>query len=153
MAFGSAFLGAVHAMAHTLGTTFHVAHGRCTALLLPQVIRYNGARPGRVTNWPRYRSYAAPERFQEIARMLGLEAATPDQGVESLARAVEELRDQVGVPRTFKEAGVDETAFLDALPRQAMNAYEDQCAPANPRLPVIAELEQLMRAAYYGDLA
>ncbi|HJD82824.1 bifunctional acetaldehyde-CoA/alcohol dehydrogenase [Kitasatospora aureofaciens] len=151
MAFGSAFLGAVHAMAHTLGATFHIAHGRTNALLLPHVIRWNGSAPAKVTGWPKYQSYVAPERYQAIARMLGLPAATPEQGVESLAAAVEELRDKVGIPRSFKAAGVDEAAFLAAVPQQAMNAYEDQCAPANPRMPMLADLQRLMRQAYYGD--
>ncbi|MFE5586059.1 bifunctional acetaldehyde-CoA/alcohol dehydrogenase [Kitasatospora sp. NPDC056531] len=153
MAFGSAFLGAVHAMAHTLGATFHIAHGRTNALLLPHVIRWNGSAPAKVTGWPKYRSYTAPERYQAIARMLGLPAVTPDQGVESLAAAVEDLRDRAGIPRSFKAAGVDEAAFLAALPQQAMNAYEDQCAPANPRMPMLADMQQLMRQAYYGDQA
>ncbi|MEV8093311.1 bifunctional acetaldehyde-CoA/alcohol dehydrogenase [Kitasatospora sp. NPDC085879] len=150
MAFGSAFLGVVHAMAHTLGATFHIAHGRTNALLLPHAIRYNGSAPSKVTSWPKYRSYIAPERYRAIARMLGLPADTPEQGVESLAAAVEDLRDRVGIPRSFKEAGVDEAAFLEALPQQAMNAYEDQCAPANPRMPMLADMQQLMRQAYYG---
>ncbi|WP_416876516.1 iron-containing alcohol dehydrogenase, partial [Kitasatospora sp. SC0581] len=102
MAFGSAFLGVVHAMAHTLGATFHVAHGRTNAILLPHAIRYNGAAPAKVTSWPKYRAYVAPERFQQIARTLGLPAATPEQGVESLALAVEELRAKVGIPDSFK---------------------------------------------------
>ncbi|GAA2740899.1 bifunctional acetaldehyde-CoA/alcohol dehydrogenase [Kitasatospora cinereorecta] len=150
MAFGSAFLGVVHAMAHTLGATFHIAHGRTNAILLPHVIRYNGSAPSKVTSWPKYRSYIAPERYQAIARMLGLPADTPGQGVESLAAAVEDLRDRVGIPRSFKEAGVDEAAFIEALPQQAMNAYEDQCAPANPRMPMLADMEQLMLQAYRG---
>lgn len=151
MAFGSAFLGVVHAMAHTLGGTFGVAHGRTNALLLPHVIRYNGTEPAKVTSWPKYRHYIAPQRYQDIARMLGLAAATPEQGVESLAAAVEELRERVGIPASFKEAGVEETAFITALPQQAMNAYEDQCAPANPRMPMLADMQQLMRQAYYGN--
>ncbi|WP_438295524.1 bifunctional acetaldehyde-CoA/alcohol dehydrogenase [Streptomyces sp. HUAS TT7] len=150
MAFGSAFLGVVHAMAHTLGATFHIAHGRTNALLLPHAVRYNGAAPAKVTSWPKYQSYAAPERYQAIARMLGLPAATPEQGVESLAAAVEQLRAKAGIPASFKEAGVDEEAFIAALPQQTLNAYEDQCAPANPRMPMLADMEQLMRQAYYG---
>lgn len=104
----------------------------------------------KVTGWPKYRSYIAPERYQSVARTLGLPADTPEQGVEALAQAVEALRDRVGIPRSFKEAGVDEAAFLAALPQQAMNAYEDQCAPANPRMPMLDDLRQLMRQAYYG---
>ncbi|MER6129595.1 bifunctional acetaldehyde-CoA/alcohol dehydrogenase [Streptomyces sp. NPDC001795] len=150
MAFGNAFLGIVHAMSHTLGATFHIAHGRTNAVLLPHVIRYNGTIPTKLTGWPKYENYRAPDRFQEIARALGLPAATPQEGVESLARAVERLRDAVGIEPSFRTLGVDEHAYLDALPQQALNAYEDQCAPANPRMPILADMQEIMRAAYYG---
>ena len=82
--------------------------------------------------------------------MLGLPAATPEEGVESYARAVEELRAKCGIPASFQEEGVDETAFIEALPVQAMNAYADQCAPANPRMPMIDDMVELMTRAYYG---
>jgi len=151
MAFANSFLGLVHAMAHTLGNTFHVAHGRTNALLLPHVIRHNGTVAYKATPWPKAETYRAPERFQEIARMLGLPAATAEEGVESYARAVEELRTRCGIPASFQEEGVDEEAFLAALPQQAVNAYADQCAPANPRMPMIDEIQALMRKAYYGS--
>ncbi|EPH46471.1 bifunctional acetaldehyde-CoA/alcohol dehydrogenase [Streptomyces aurantiacus] len=150
MAFGNAFLGIVHAMSHTLGATFHVAHGRTNAILLPHVIRYNGTVPSKLTGWPKYENYRAPERFQDVARTLGLSAATPREGVESLACAVEHLRDAVGIEPSFKSVGVEEHAFLDALPQQALNAYEDQCAPANPRMPMLDDMQEMMRAAFYG---
>jgi acetaldehyde dehydrogenase/alcohol dehydrogenase len=153
MAFGSAFLGIVHAMSHTLGATFHVAHGRTNALLLPHVIRYNGSTPTKLSGWPKYEDYRAPERFQEIAQALGLPAATAQEGVESYAAAVERLRDAVGIEPSFQAIGVDERAFLDALPQQAINAYEDQCAPANPRMPMLDDMQELMRAAYYGRVS
>ncbi|GAT69859.1 bifunctional acetaldehyde-CoA/alcohol dehydrogenase [Planomonospora sphaerica] len=150
MSFGNAFLGIVHAMSHTLGATFHVAHGRTNALLLPHVIRYNGTVPSKLSGWPKYEDYRAPERFCEIAQALGLPAATPAEGVESLAAAVERLRDAVGIEPSFQRIGVDEEAFLTSLPQQAMNAYQDQCAPANPRMPMLDDMQTLMRAAYYG---
>ncbi|GAA2250195.1 aldehyde-alcohol dehydrogenase [Streptomyces ruber] len=150
MAFGNAFLGIVHAMSHTLGATFHIAHGRTNAVLLPHVIRYNGTVPGKLTGWPKYENYRAPERFQDIARTLGLPAATPAEGVDSLAWAVEQLRDAVGIEPAFGALGIDERTFLDALPQQALNAYEDQCAPANPRMPMLDDMQGIMRAAYYG---
>ncbi|MGW7349057.1 bifunctional acetaldehyde-CoA/alcohol dehydrogenase [Streptomyces sp. NPDC054854] len=152
MAFANAFLGLVHAMAHTLGNTFKVAHGRTNAILLPHVIRHNGTVSHKATPWPKAEVYRAPERFQEIARMLGLPAATPAEGVESYARAVEELRTGCGIPASFAEEGVDEEAFVAALPVQAMNAYADQCAPANPRMPMIDDMKRLMRQAYYGNV-
>jgi acetaldehyde dehydrogenase/alcohol dehydrogenase len=150
MAFGSAFLGIVHAMSHTLGATFHVAHGRTNAVLLPHVIRYNGSAPTKLSGWPKYENYQAPQRFAEIAGLLGLPRANPAEAVEALAAAVERLRSAVGIEPSFEQLGVEEQAFLDALPQQALNAYEDQCAPANPRMPMLDDMQQLMRAAYYG---
>ncbi|MFE4050145.1 iron-containing alcohol dehydrogenase [Streptomyces sp. YIM B13518] len=150
MAFGNAFLGIVHAMSHTLGATFRIAHGRTNAVLLPHVIRYNGTVPTKLTGWPKYEDYRAPERFQDIARTPGLPAATPAEGVESLATAVERLRDAVGIEPTFAALGIDERTFLDALPQQALNAYEDQCAPANPRMPMLDDMQGIMRAAHHG---
>ncbi len=150
MAFGNAFLGIVHAMSHTLGATFHIAHGRTNAILLPHVIRYNGTVPAKLTGWPKYESYRAPERFQDIARALGLPASTPAEGVASYAAAVERLRDAVGIEPSFRALGIDEAAFVTALPRQALNAYEDQCAPANPRMPLLDDMEDIMRAAHYA---
>ena len=150
MAFGNAFLGIVHAMSHTLGATFHVSHGRTNALLLPHVIRYNGTVPTKLTGWPKYESFRAPERFQDIARCLGLPASTPAEAVESYARAIEDLRDKAGIEASFQAVGIDEAAFMAALPQQSLNAYEDQCAPANPRMPMLEDMQELMRQAYFG---
>ncbi|MBD7919547.1 bifunctional acetaldehyde-CoA/alcohol dehydrogenase [Cellulomonas sp. Sa3CUA2] len=150
MAFGNAFLGIVHAMAHTIGSTYHLVHGRTNATLLPHVIRYNGTVPTKLTSWPKYESYVAPERFQQIAAMLGLPASTPEQGVESYALAVEALRAKVGIPSSFQAQGVDEQEFMSRLDEVAMGSYEDQCAPANPRMPMIDDMKDLMTAAYYG---
>ncbi|GED09884.1 bifunctional acetaldehyde-CoA/alcohol dehydrogenase [Cellulosimicrobium cellulans] len=151
MAFGSAMLGIVHAMAHTVGSTFHLVHGRTNAVLLPHVIRYNGQVPTKLTSWPKYERYVAPERFQEIAKHLGLPASTPEEGVESYAKAVEELRAKVGIEPTFAAQGVDETAFLSRLDDLALRSFEDQCAPANPRMPVLEDMRDILVAAYRGS--
>ena len=68
MAFGNAFLGIVHAMAHTIGAKFHLVHGRTNATLLPHVIRYNGTVPTKLTSWPKYEHYVAPERYPDHNR-------------------------------------------------------------------------------------
>ncbi|WP_062380007.1 bifunctional acetaldehyde-CoA/alcohol dehydrogenase [Demequina pelophila] len=150
MAFANAFLGLVHAMSHVTGSTFHVAHGRTNAIYLPHVIRYNGKVPTKPTSWPKAESYVAPERYQDIAKMLGLPASTPEEGVESYAKAVEELRAAVNIEASFQEVGVDEADFMASLDTLAMNAYADQCAPANPRLPILEDMKIMMEAAYFG---
>ena len=150
MAFGNAFLGIVHAMAHTVGATFKLVHGRTNAVLLPHVVRYNGTIPTKLTSWPKYEHYVAPERYQQIAAMLGLPAATPAEGVESYAVALEKLRSTLGIPASFAAMGVGEADFIGRLDELAMGSFEDQCAPANPRMPMRADMVELLTAAYYG---
>ena len=152
MAFGSAFLGMCHGMAHTIGALCHVAHGRTNSILLPYVIRYNGSIPEEPTSWPKYNKYIAPERYQEIAKNLGVNPGkTPEEGVENLAKAVEDYRDnKLGMNKSFQECGVDEDYFWSVLDQIGMRAYEDQCAPANPRIPQIEDMKDIAIAAYYG---
>ena len=151
MAFGSAFLGMCHGMAHTIGALCHVAHGRANSILLPYVIRYNGCIPDEPTSWPKYSEYVAPERYRQMAHVLGIESATPEEGVELLARAVESYRDErLGMDASFQAAGVDEDLYWQSLDQIGMRAYEDQCTPANPRIPMIEDMKDIAVAAYYG---
>lgn len=152
MAFGSAFLGMCHAMAHTIGALCHVAHGHTNAILLPYVIRYNGQIPQEPTSWPKYNRYIAQERYQQLAKNLGVNPGkTPQEGVENLARAVENYRDNLlGMDASFKACGVDEEYYWSLLDQIGMRAYEDQCAPANPRIPQIEDMKDIAIAAYYG---
>lgn len=151
MAFGSAFLGMCHGMAHTIGALCHIAHGRTNSILLPYVIRYNGQIPQEPTSWPKYSEYIAAERYQEMAHVLGIESSTPEEGVELLARAVEDYRDKkLGMDSSFQAAGVDEDYFWSVLDQIGMRAYEDQCTPANPRIPQIEDMKDIAIAAYYG---
>lgn len=150
MAFANAFLGMSHSMAHKIGGIHHTVHGRTNAILLPYVIRYNGTRPAKTTTWPKYNYWKADEKFQDIARMLGLPASTPEEAVESYAKAVYELGEAVGIKMNFKDQGIDEKAWKDSLHEIALLAYEDQCSPANPRLPMVADMEEILADAYYG---
>ena len=150
MAFANAFLGICHSMAHKIGGKFHTVHGETNATLLPYVIKYNGTRPGKVSLWPKYEHYQADERFQDIARMLGLKADTPGEAVDSYAKAVFELGKRVGTPMSFKDHGVDYDKFKASLKTLALDSYEDQCTPANPRLALLKDLEGIMEAAWHG---
>ena len=151
MAFTNAFLGINHSLAHKLGGEFHIVHGRANAILLPHVIEYNGdTNPSKFVIFPKYEKYIAPQKFQEIARVLGLPASTPQEGVKSLADAVRKLMKELNMPLTLKEMNVDEKAYLAKIEDLAYKAFEDQCTTANPRLPKVTELVELYKKAYYG---
>ena len=160
MAFTNAFLGINHSLAHKLGGEFHIPHGLANAYLMPHVIEYNGeATPTKFAAWPKYDHYIAPERYAEIARMMGFapQTASDAECVKALADAVRNLMREVDVPLSIKEAGekdtrsyIDPKVYEDSLETLAYRAFDDQCTTANPRLPKIEELKELYRKAYYG---
>lgn len=151
MAFTNAFLGINHSMAHKMGGEFHVPHGRANAILLPYTVKYNATRPTKFASFPKYESYKADVKYAEIANRLGLKADTVEEGVKSLVEAIKKLSKAVGIPETFKEEGVPEEEFLAKLDVVSENAFEDQCTTANPRMPLVKELKELLREAYYGE--
>lgn len=150
MAFTNAFLGLNHSIAHKIGAEYHVPHGRANAVLLPYVIAYNAQKPTKFVSFPKYDKFIADERYAEIARALGLPAKTAQEGVESLIQAIRDLMKKMGRPTSFKECGVDEEEYMSKLSVIADKAFEDQCTTANPRLPLVTEIEDIMVAAYYG---
>ena len=137
MAFANAFLGMNHSMAHKIGGEFHVPHGRANAILLPFTIRYNGKKPQKLSTWPKYNYYKADEKYAELARILGLPASTIEEGVESYAKACGELGMKCGIKMNFKSQNIDEQTYLSQIEKLSYLAYEDQCSPANPRVPMV----------------
>ncbi|HRU06615.1 MAG TPA: bifunctional acetaldehyde-CoA/alcohol dehydrogenase [Candidatus Brocadiia bacterium] len=147
MAFTNALLGLNHCMAHILGATFHIPHGRANALVMAPVIRYNSA-PRKSATYPKYPRDMAKERYAQIAASLGLSASTPEKGMESLIEAIAKLKAKVGVPATIREAGVSREAFEKEVKRMARTAFEDQCVVSNPAYPLVADIEKLFWEAY-----
>lgn len=150
MAFANAFLGISHSMAHKIGGFFHTVHGRTNAILLPYVIRYNGTKPAKQTTWPKYNYYKADVKYQDIAKMLGLKADTPEEGVANLAKAVYELGERCGIQMSIQAQGVDKDEYMARAEEIAYLAYEDQCTPVNPRLALVSDMKEIIEDAYYG---
>lgn len=150
MAFANAFLGISHSMAHKVSGFFHTVHGATNAALLPYVIRYNGTRPSKTSNWPKYNSYRADVHYQEVAKALDLPCSTPEEGVASLAQAVFELGEKIGIEMSFKEQGINEQEYMQNVTEIAYLAYEDQCTPCNPRLALVSHMEEILKDAYLG---
>ena len=148
MAFANAFLGMNHSMAHKIGGEWHIPHGRTNGILLPHVIRYNGTVPTKLNIWPKIENYKADVKYMELAQLIGLKPKTPAEGVEMFAEAVEKLWVSVGGAYNVKSQGIDKDAWEESVHRIAMNAYEDQCTPANPRMPIVKDMEEILRTIY-----
>lgn len=151
MAFTNAFLGVNHSIAHKIGGEYHVPHGRANAVLLPYVIRYNSQQPTKLVSWPKYKSFIADKKYAEIAHACGFGGKTVEEGVNNLINAVKELMKTVGEPASFAECGIDETEYMSKIEDLSYKAFEDQCTTANPRLPLVTEIQDIMRKAYKGE--
>lgn len=150
MAFTNAFLGLNHSMAHKLGGEYHIPHGRANAILLPYVIAYNASEPTKFTIWPKYEKFVADEKYAKIARYLGLPGSNTQEWVQSLIKAIRKLMKEVNMVCSVKDCGIDEKVFMAGLPGLADRAFEDQCTTANPRQPLVSEIEEIYKKAYYG---
>ncbi len=150
MAFTNAFLGINHSLAHKLGAEFHMAHGRINAILLPYVIRYNSSKPTKFVSFPKYEYFIADEKYYELAKKVGLKADNKEEGINSLIEKIKEMNEHMGIPKSFKDAGIDEQEFLSKVDMLADRAFEDQCTTANPRVPLVTELKQILLDSYYG---
>lgn len=116
IAFSNAGLGNVHAMAHQLGGVYDLPHGVCNAMLLPVVEEENAK--------------TAPKKFRDIANAIGFNTTdkSDKECVDYVIARIKALSEEVGIPKSLKELGVNEPNF-DLL---AENAMKDACAGANP---------------------
>ncbi|MBC3194974.1 iron-containing alcohol dehydrogenase [Pseudonocardia sp. C8] len=132
LAFTNAILGATHAMSHQVGGMLDLPHGLINGVLLPHVIRFNGA--------------GDPTRFVPIAQAMGLDARPGmpgDEAVDMVAGEVRKLADEVGVPTGLGAIGVRE----GDVPRLARLTLGDACLTTNPRSASVEQIEDLFRRA------
>jgi acetaldehyde dehydrogenase/alcohol dehydrogenase len=153
MAFSNTSVGVNHALAHSFGARFGIAHGRANALMLPHVIAYNASTPTKFMPSPNQRAYVAHKKYALIADLLGLGGHTIAEKVKNLVAAVERLLDQLEIPNSIADLGIVREEFERAMPDMARNAFEDPSARSNPRMPLIDELVGLFWSAYYGRKA
>ncbi|MGL5268264.1 MAG: bifunctional acetaldehyde-CoA/alcohol dehydrogenase [Spiroplasma sp.] len=159
MAFANAFLGLVHSMSHKIGGKFDVIHGCANSILLPYIIRYNAATiidGGKQTYFSQFKTANSLEKYATIARYCDIEGNSDGDLVDKLITKVQTLSKQVEIPKSFKDyfvkfkLNVSEKDFLDALDKMTQDAFDDQCTPANPRIPLLEDIKQIYLDAYYG---
>lgn len=153
IAFANAFLGVCHSMAHKLGSEFHIPHGLANALLISNVIRYNANdNPTKQTAFSQYDRPQSRRQYAEIADHLGLSAPGDRTAakIEKLLGWLDEIKKELDIPSSIREAGVPEAEFLAKVDKLSEDAFDDQCTGANPRYPLISELKTILLDTYYG---
>lgn len=134
LAFTNSGLGVTHSMAHSLGGLFHIPHGLANAVLLPYALRFN--------------SFDAGVKYREIAEMIGLHAATVEEGTRNLISAVRDLNAAMKIPSRVRELKINEEEYRGSLDAMAANAMEDICTRSNPRMPSHDDIVTLLEQAW-----
>lgn len=151
MAFANAFLGVCHSMAHKLGAFHHLPHGIANALMIDEVLRFNASEtPNKMGTFSQYDHPHTLARYAEIADYLGIKGNNDSEKLENLIKAIDELKEKIGIKKTIKDYDIDEKVFLDNLDDMVEQAFDDQCTGANPRYPLMSEIKQMYLKAYYG---
>jgi alcohol dehydrogenase len=125
----ASMLGATHACANPLTARYGTTHGVAIALLLPHVVRWNGA--------------VAEARYAELLAAAG-RRAVPGQAAAALAARLEELARLAGLPHRLMDVGVPEAD----LPALAAEAAEQWTGRYNPRPFDGPAAQELYRAAF-----
>lgn len=130
LAFSNASVCLVHGMSRPIGAFFHVPHGLSNAMLLPAVTAFS--------------IDAAPERYANCARFMGLASATDSDSVanQRLLAELRQLNEDLEVP-TPKAYGIDKDRYFSLLPTMAEQALASGSPNNNPRVPTIDEMVQL----------
>jgi alcohol dehydrogenase len=131
LAFSNASLGAVHAMAHSIGGMFDLPHGECNSLLMDHVMRFN---------WPN-----AGRRYCEVADSFGLSVADlpPEEACAAVCEAVARFKNRLGITCTLKDRGIRR----EDIPQLARIAVGDPCMATNPVAPTINDIETVYAQA------
>jgi len=134
LGFGNSMGALAHAMGHPLSPLFGIPHGRAVGLFLPYTIEFTARQ--------------APGRYAEIARFLGLGAASDAEGVANLAKSIRDLARRINQPTSVKELGIPREGFEAALQKMIEDGENDTVTSA--RIPNRDELARLFRYAYEG---
>lgn len=132
IAFNNSALGITHSLAHAIGAKFHLSHGRCNAILLPQVMSFNMGQE------------EARKRYAEIAAYLGFHFEDEQVSAFALIESVKLLRKKLSVPATLLEAGLNRNEVINALDELTATAMNDFCTKGNPRIPTEKDLRGIL---------
>jgi len=123
-------LGAMHSLSHPCGAVLNTQHGLTNAIVMPYVLERNRE--------------AIKNKAIELARFLNL----PNPSLDSIINWVIELRNQIGIPNTLAEIGVQDSDIETLAPMAAI----DPTVAGNPVPLDKDDMAQLYAAAIHGKL-
>ena len=147
LAFNTASLGLNHGMAHQLGATFHIPHGRANAMLLPHIIEFNSDINKHSKSRDTY--LPAVKRYATVAQILGLSSYNKIMTVRSLVNWVQFMLKEMDIPLSISQIGtISEEEYFGAIDRMADAALADACTATNPRVPSKDDVIRIYKALW-----
>ncbi len=136
LGFSNALTSMAHSLGHAVGAAFHTPHGRAVSIFLPYTVEFI--------------AHEAPERFADLAALLGISQAGGEEGARVLAAAIRDLCRRVGNPTSLAEAGIARADYEAKLDKLVDDAFNDTSMVSAARTPSYDELRQLFIYAYEG---
>jgi alcohol dehydrogenase class IV len=127
LAFTNTGLGMSHGIAHAIGGKFNLGHGLTNAIALPYVLEFNSKSP------------EVAQKLEILSRMAG----------RDFILSVRELDEKLHIPKTFKEAGIEETRFFEDFESLVDNSLMGSTR-SNPVKITKEEMADLLRVMYNG---
>ena len=146
LAFNSASLGLNHGIAHAIGATFHIPHGRANAMVLPHIIEYNSEINKNSKSRPTYP--ACVRKYVNAAKLLGVSNFNEITTVRALVSYIQFLMKEMNMPLYISQCGIDKEEYMSAIEKMAESAMNDACTPTNPRVPQKAEIIAILEKMY-----
>ena len=132
VAMASTGLGVCHAIGHSLGGRFGIAHGVALTLVLPQVLQFNAP--------------VCEERLADVAFALGVgdTARAVADNAGAAVDAIAGLAGALGLTRRLPDFGISMADF----PQISADALDDEVLLNTPRMPTAADIESILTAAH-----
>lgn len=134
LGFGNSNTSLCHALAHTLGATFNIPHGRSVGIALPYSLEY-------ITSNPPIEGAPDPvKRLSTAASFIGIKAKTDQEAIKELIQKLRDLARETGEPLSLKEAGITEQRMKDnldtlvAIASKDVNMYSTPCECKDEKL-------------------
>lgn len=144
LGFGNSNTSLCHALAHSLGVTFTIPHGRAVGLALPYSLEYI------FTNTPLSDAPDPIQRLNTAARFVGIDAQSDLDAIFSLIQRIEELKRVIEEPLSLKEAGIAEKQMDEKLETLVLLASKDVNMFSSPCECSGEKLAQLFQTMWSG---
>lgn len=146
LGFGNSNTGLSHALAHSVGTLFHMPHGRSVGIALPYSLEYI------ISNPPIPDAPDPVERLSTAAKFIGIDAESVQEGIHKFIQKIRELEREIGEPLSLKEAGITEKKMNEGMDTLVKLGTSDPNIYTTPCACKEENLRKLFQCMWEGDV-